>query len=326
MIRESIAKVKAAVAKKDIVPWMTCYCIHDGFIHATNGNIVAAAPFPDERTYLVPALPFEKSLERMPGDDIKIDISNEGLKISSGRYRAKLTTFNREQVISQKPEGDKIIVPEGFIDKLKAVRAFMSDNATQPFALCVLLDGEHMVATNNVAVVAAFDIGLPEMYSMLPVHAVDFVLGRDGAPTHIQYNENSMSFMWGDGSWMRSGLFDMKFPQIAKTLIYDAPQPTWVITKDWRDVYKDVSSLVASTLQNEQAQIKFYADKIVGGHGQGEFSVDIETPIPATKDHSRWNPKFLTPVIESAEMFAPELWPQAPFTGPLVAGVIMGMR
>lgn len=326
MIREAISKVKDAVASKDIIPWMTHYCINDGFIHATNGRLIAAAPFPDDRRYLVPARLFEKAMERMPTDNPKIEIEDDGIKISSGRHRAKIKSAT-DGAVTLKPEGDIIPVPVGFVEKLKAIRAFVSENATQPFALCVLLDGEHMVATNNVSVVAAFEVGLPDMYSMLPVTAVDFVLGRDTHPKEIIYNADSMSFRWEDGSWMRSLLMDAKFPELAKTLIYDAPQPSWEIPKDWRDVYDDVSSLATSTLQNDQAQVRFYKDKIVAGHTGGEFTVEVETPVPEGREFSKWNPKYLTPVIEASEMFSPETWPKpAPFTGPLVAGVIMGMH
>jgi hypothetical protein len=326
MLREAISKVKDAVATKDVIPYMTHYWVSGGLIHATNGRIMAAAPFPDHRTYLVPAEAFRKSLDRMPGDDIKIDMEQDNvLKISCGRYKANIKMLINDFVQIPHPSGAHIPVPEGFIEKLRAIRPFISDNATKEFALCILLEGDHMIATNNIAVAAAFDVGLPPMYSMLPVWAVDFVLARDNEPMQIAYDEASFSFLWEDGSWVRTQLMSIKFPEIAKTLIFDAPQPEWEIPSDWRDVYKDVSSLTTSTLDSDQAEIRFYANKIIGRHSNGDFTADMVTPVPPESPFSMWNPVFLTPVIESSTHFETRFWPKpCPFAGPLLSGVIMG--
>lgn len=326
MIRESIAKVKGAVATKDVIPYHTYYCVTDGFIHATNDRIVAAAPFPDSRTYLVPAKTFEKSLEKMPGDDIDIQESDGALTLRCGRYRAKIKLL-QENVPNywRKSEGNVVSFPSGLIEKIKALRPFISDNATQPFALCMLMTHEKLVVTNNVVVAAAYDTELPEMYAMLPVWGIDFILERDHAPVRIIYDDRQMTFEWLDGSWMRSRLMDIKFPEVAKTLIEEAPQPEWLVTPEWKDIYNDVASLVQSDM-GEVEKIKFYADKIVGTNPHGEFVADIETPTPEG-GVSIWNPNFLGPVITSATHFDPTLWPgPCPFVGNTIAGVILGVR
>lgn len=325
MIREAISKVKGAVSAKDVIPYMTHYLVKDHMIHASNGRVTAAAPFPDDRTYLVPAKPFEKTLERMPSDDIKIVLDeNQNLKVSCGRYRAKLNTL-KQAVDFPGPEGTEVECPGGFLDRLKAVRHFLSENATQPFALCVLLTGDAMFATNNIGIAGAFDVGLPEMYCMIPCWAVDFVIGRDSNPSAVLWTESSISFKWADGSWMRSQLFCEKFPSNAAALVNSTTSPDWQIPNDWRDLFRDVCSM--SDNPNGPSEVHLYADKMVGGHSCGDLSVEAETPVPTGVLFTRWNPKFLLPVIENATHFNPTLWPKpCPFFGPLVRGVVMGFR
>jgi hypothetical protein len=328
MIREAVAKVKDAVATKDVIPHMTHFYVHDGMVHATNGRLMAATPFPDPRTYLVPAEAFRKSLDRMPTDDIKIDLDKDNvLKITCERYQASIRMLVSDFVQIPRPSGTFLPVPEGFMERLRAIRPFISDNATKEYALCVLIEGDHMIATNNIAVAAAFDVGLPDMYSMLPVWAIDFVLARDTDPITIAYDAGSFSFIWEDTSWVRTQLLNVKFPEIAKTMIFDAPQPEWEIPGDWRDVYRDVSELSNSTLESTDAEIRFYADKIIGKHISGEFTASIATPVPPESPFSIWNPVFLTPVIDSSTHFETKYWPKpCPFAGPLLSGVVIGKR
>lgn len=325
MIREAISKVKDAVASKDVVPYMTHYLVKDNMIHATNGRVTAAAPFPDDRVYLVPARAFEKTLERMPSDDIKIVLDDQqNLKISCGRYRAKLLTL-KQQVIIPGPEGQEAMCPPDFAERLRAVRHFLSDNATQPFALCVLITGNAMYATNNISVAVSDGVGLPEMYCMLPVWAVDFVLKRDTSPSHVQWTDSSISFRWDDGSWMRSQLFCEKFPPSLPTIVEDIARPEWEIPSDWRDLFRDVCSM--SENADGPSEVHIYPDKLVGGHLVGDMSVEIETPVPEGTPFTRWNPKFLLPVVENATHLDLTIWPKpCPFHGPLVRGVVLGFR
>jgi hypothetical protein len=65
----TVAWVDDAVSALDIgTSPLSCYLIKDGFIHATNGRMVAAAPFPFdlEGEYLVPAEAFAKVLKTGP--------------------------------------------------------------------------------------------------------------------------------------------------------------------------------------------------------------------------------------------------------------------
>lgn len=313
----AIAKVKAAVATKDLAPHLTHFLVKQGEIIATDGEIFAGAPFPDARTYLVPAKEFEKVITRL-GDAAEIALEENSIVISVKRYRSRVKTLaDHTQYTYLHPEGTMVKPPKGFVGILRRLRPFISDNATRRFAMAYRLRASNVTVTNNV-VMARCDFAAKTKFNhLVPVWAIDNVLSRKEVElTSLQYTDKSFSFIFDDDSWLRTPLIDDAFPDDALDgVMKTAGTAKWEVTKDWREVYATVSDLSEET-------IRLLPDKITGGMGHQDTQGDVKTPV---KDQTAWAPKFLTPVINLATHFDPALYPKpCPWHGREIKGVVMG--
>lgn len=314
----ALAKVKEVVAKKALVPHLTYYLVKDGEIIATDGQVTAGAPFPQDRTFMVPAVEFDKVLNKL-GDTAEINIEEGAILVTKGRYRSRINTLKDIDVFTfARPEGKMTKPPKDFVRSLRRLRPFVSDNATRVFAMAYRLRAGDMTVTNNISVARillpackiAFDHNIP-------VWAVDKVLGRgSGDLTAIQFTTTSFSFIFDDDSWLRTPLIDEKFPdETLDNLLSATPEASVELTAEWREVCGTVASLCDSTL-------RILPDKITGGRGQAGTEGDIESEVKAL---TAWDLKTLEFVLGLATHFDPSYYPKpCPWRGADVRGLIMG--
>src|ERR1700732_994140 len=135
--------VSEALAVKDIGPAMTHYRIGGGTIRASNGKLTAAYPWPDDAEFLVSGIEFEKVLARMEGEEPTITVSAEAqtVTVRSGRFHATIGTLPAQDWSYPGVEDAAWLpIPEGFLDVLRSLRAFIADNPAQAWAGCVALE------------------------------------------------------------------------------------------------------------------------------------------------------------------------------------------
>ncbi len=320
---ESLKKVATAVATKDIIPHLTHYLIQNSEVIASDGNITVGSSFPDHREYMVPADDFDKVIARL-GDDSTIEVGEEKITVKNGRYRSTIGVVHELESFNYlRPEGTKVPAPTYFVDGLKTLRPFVSDNATRSFAMAYCITAKDITVTNNI-VIARYDEEFPMTVDgvediLLPLGAADYILSRSDPLEYIQYTANSMSFIFADGSWMRTPLLAEKFPlDQVDHIIGEMDTRTVVqITDEWREAYETVSALTESA-------IHITPDKITGGRSVTEASAETSSPV---EEETIWNAKFLDPVLQEATGWNPGSWPKpAYWVSPKCYGAVMGMR
>lgn len=335
--------VSEARPDKDLGPAMSFYLVRDGQIRATNGKLTASYPWPDDAEFLVSGAEFEKVLARMEGDEpvIKVDSEANTLTIRSGRFHAKIGTLPAQDwVYPGVDDATWRAIPTNFVEVLRSLRAFISDNPAQEWMGCVALEGGNMYATNGIAVAGcACDVG--EVQALLPSHAVDFLLRRVEGLESWAWSEKYVAFKWSTGAWVRSQLVIGKFPERAAQLVRDAygVEPTQVITEEFRKAFADVAGL-------SEDEIRIYADRMVSKFKRSEVVAPCECEVPVSKEIkedvgtegkfrtktvevecSVWGAAVLAPIISQATHWSPSLWPKpAPFRGEHIAGFIVGRK
>lgn len=314
-MKEAINKVKAAIAPKDIASHLSHYLVKDGFIHASDNRLVAAAPFPLVGEFLVPGGDFEAVADRF-SEKTKLEVTPTTVIFRDGKMKATLKTLPIDTVNYQKPEGEQQKIPKDFLQALARIRPFISDNAVHFWALAVCLEKDFIYATNNIVVAAAECKGLNGGGKLLPSWAVDYLLSRNEELEAIISDKVSMTFLWWDGSWMKTQLVDSEFPKGAENLIEKMAKPTFRLTPEWKLIYGTISEMT-------DALIEIFKDKIVGVTEHGEIEVEVSSAAP--EGASKWHKKFLDPVIAAAEFWQPDVWPKpSPFIGPGIRGLIVG--
>lgn len=316
---EAIRKVRAALAAKDVVPQFAHLLVKDGFVLASNGLAVAAAPWPGPagQEFLVRGAEFENVMARMSGD-VKITVDDGDLKMTSGRFRGAVRSLDPSIAVYPKPDGKMCKCPDDFVVALRTLRGLMDTTDARAFIGSMRLDGS-TATTASGHTFAKMPCTAP-LSGLLPADAIDYIIKRKEKLTHVAQGEGSMAFRWDDKSWYSTRLIDAEFPGVIDKLLEDGTPSTWVITDEWRAAFERVAGL-------SETAIKIYADRITGG---GMFS-DVEdaavSPVPDGEESTAWNPKYLGAVLEVAETIDFTTWPNPiTWSGNGAHGVTMGRR
>jgi hypothetical protein len=323
-MKDIIAWLNDALSTKGIVSNMSHYKASNREICATDGRLLACHPWPYDGAFMVPGAEFEKVLNRLPGQP-KLTLNKDSVTLSSGRFRGTLEVLPLSDWDTAWAIGDAVEwqpIPKGLPGLLKVLRGFISDNAVQQWSLCIALEDGWAYATNNVAIAGAPCKGLEGTKALLPIWAIDFLMGRlEGLESWV-WNPNYCAFRWKNGAWMRAQLIVGQFPEKAAQLIRDShnEQPTQEITKEFRAAFERVAELAEDT-------VALYADRIESKFGKAVVEDGLECEVPANSEFSLWGAKFLLPALQVAQYWSPGAWPgAAPFKGPVVSGYVIGRR
>lgn len=316
-MKDALDKIKSVLATKDFGTHLNHYLFEPGWILASDGRMIAAAPADHDLACLVPG----PELEAVVGGFktlTSLTHTDEKLTIKSGRLRGAITTLPVEQVSFFRPVGEWKAPPEGLIEALRLVRPFIAETAVQPWALCACIRTGGVVATNNMSIVLAECPGLDiEGEVLLPSWAVDFVLKHAEPLDAVMWDSNYAAFRWESGLWFRTQLVEGQFPPQIGKILAGPERATTPIDSEWLREYMAVAEL-------SESSIVISSTEIVGGHGKAEVRSETTTELLASIN---FNPKFLTPVLVKAAFWAPEIYPApVPFRGEGFSGVVVGRK
>lgn len=326
-MREAYNWTKEAMSGKGLQPLQQFYLVKDGMITMTDGRMTASHPFPYDQTFCAAGEPTEKLLNRLP-EPITIAVEEDHAVFRHKRLSGKIRTASAEdwEQLIRRPDAAKLPLPSRLLHGLRQLRPFISDNASRQWALCVLAANDTLYATNNIAVAAAPEIDLDDVRALIPNWAVDFVIAREEGLTHWSHGEGYLCFHWANGAWMRTQLVVDEFPTTVEEIIGRGGWAEHELTDDWREAYDHIASLSANV-------ITLYSDRMTGFNNEKEgeatmaVTVEASSPVPDGQEYSRWDPRYLAPVMQVATHFDPQKYPNpCPFRGDGVVGVVVGRR
>jgi len=306
--------VRGAVAEKDLVPVLTHFRVYNGRIQGSNGRIAIDAPLPELQGYdfTVPADRFLRAVDTCGGEP-KLLIKDDKLVIKRGKFTAKLPLAdNAAYPLAEPDKGRKGRIN---IEFLPTMRQFIGQDASRPWASGVLMTGDHAYATNNVVLVR-HKIDGPKKNINIPLTAVE-ELCRIGVDYDIKYThtDNHVTFYYDDGSWLRSQLFSVDWPDLSGMFKVCS-----------RKVREDVKEAVAQILpfcpDPKTPVIKF------GDDGVSTLEGDVSAVVKVaglTEAYFRAEP--LGMVFDIATHFDWSDYPKAcPFKSKYLQGVIIGVK
>ena len=326
-MRAAIDAIKSVRAARDLGIFADNSIAKDGTIYASDGRMAAAIACStlDGINRLIPGDELEKLISRLP-DDVTLRLNDQSITIASGRMRGTIATRDPADMMMLMPDEEWRVPPPGLINAMKLARPFVADVAAQPFATCLCLRDGAVLATTNITLVQIdapwlttnmpTDEDGPDL--LVPAWAVDFAIKVPHELTGLILNDRYIAFRWG-GLWFRSQLVTGAFPKgVRKMLAEVAPTQPLAITAPWRRAYAAVAAI-------SEGVITIEPDRIVGGHRHSRVEHDVE-PIDIT-EAIRFDPKYLSPVVELAQAWNPAAFPRpVPFVAPGVRGLIMGRR
>lgn len=322
LLKAATSWVGDALSTKDIVQSMTYYRIEAGEVCATNGRLVAGHPLDIDGSYLVPGRELEKLLGRMDAEPTIEPAGDGAILIKAGRLRGTVTTLPLDQWdYPGVDDADWTKLPDGLLPAMAALRPFVSDNATQAWAMGMAILGGWAYATNNVVLAGVPLPKLKKLEGIVPVWAIDFVLSRMDGLREWAWADDYIAFRWESGAWMRAALLAGKFHARAAELVDQAAgaKPTQTISADFRAAVERLADL------SDEGGMAIYSDRIETSSGRARVEFDVECEVPKDHEHSLWSAQFLAPVVRIATHWQPASWPQpAAFKGEHIVGYIAG--
>jgi len=216
---DALKFVKGAVAKKDIIPGMTHFRVHQGTIKAHNGIITISSPIDLGIDCQPKAVDFVKAIEQCDGAVAMAMTPAGRLSVRSGKFKAFINCGVDGTFPDVEPEGEVHPLPEGGLMKaLKVLETMIAEDASRPWARGILFRGEFAHATNNV-VICQYWLGYEFPFDLVIPHLAVNELMRIGIePISVQFTENSVTFHYPDGQWFRTQTNPTTWPNIAMVL------------------------------------------------------------------------------------------------------------
>lgn len=210
--------VQGAIAKRDLMPAMTHFRIEGGFVRSYNGVLALCSPIDCDIDCIPKADKLVKAIGRCKDVMTMTMCDNGKLEISSGPFHVFVDCIEGE-THHVEPSGTRVDFDgEALLNALKIVYPFIGDDASRPWTNGVLLREQSAFATNNVTLIEYWLAANFPITVNLPEVAITEMLRINEAPTHGQMDQNSMTFHYQDGRWIRTQLLEITWPELTKIL------------------------------------------------------------------------------------------------------------
>lgn len=210
--------VQGSVAKKDFLPALTHFLIENGTVRGYNGMLALCSPIPFDITCKPKADPLVKAIANC-SETVQLALTPAGrLSIKSGKFKAFVDCVDGDTPHVM-PEGEIIQIDgPGILRAFKAVLPFIGDDASRPWSNGVLLTGQSAFATNNITLVEYWTgTNIPQMINV-PRAAIKEMIRINEPPEYAQLAPNTITFHYSGGRWIRTQLFETKWPDLARVL------------------------------------------------------------------------------------------------------------
>lgn len=211
---DALKFVQGSIARKELQEGLTHFRIQNGYVRGFNGTLALCSPIGIPIDCTPKAEPMIKAISACEEAVQMTMLANGKLSIKSGGFKVSVETLTGPTVHVE-PEGDMHEVDGAtFLDGLRTVTPFISDDASRPWSCGVLVKQGSMYATNNASLIQYWFGAVFPVDCVIPRLAVKELLRIKKAPTHIQAATNSMTFHYDDGCWLRTQLLELKWPNI----------------------------------------------------------------------------------------------------------------
>jgi len=327
-MKQQLAFVRGALAKKDLVPVLNHFHIYNGRIQGGNGRLSIDTPC-EELAGLNVTVPGERFLRAIDACDgeptFKVTEANS-LMVKRGRLNIRLPLLPQDSYprAQLSDAGERIQTTGSLLGVLRALEPFIGDDASRPWSCGVLLKGGYAYATNNISLVRIeCPYTNPDQEIVLPSYTIDELLRISQEPTWISIptNQHSIVFGYSSGAWLQSLLIDLRWPDVDKRLTTQSTEQAVTGV--------DLKTLTAAI----QKISPFCSDKhnpVVLLSEQGVSTVEAATWAEVgglALPQAKFRADTLLPVLAVSHTVDFSFWPRpCPFASSDLIGIIVGVR
>ncbi len=310
--------VQGSVSKKDFIPALSHFVIEDGTIRGYNGTIALGSPIPFDLSCKPRAEPLVKAIANC-NETVQLSLTASGrLSVHSGKFKAFIDCVQGEtpHVIA---EGEAVqLNGAAILNALKKLYPFIGSDASRPWCSGILLDKQSAFATNNIILIEYWlnsDIPFP---ICIPKAAVKEMIRIGEPPVEALIKENSISFMYEGGRWIRAQQLDAAhWPDVRRIL--DQPSNPLAINDSIFEGLKIIKPFA------DKMGRAIFRSNVMSTHEDltEGASFDIHNPVP----DAIYSIEMLMLLENTAKSVDWTAYPKpCAFFGDSVRGAIIGLR
>ena len=262
--------VQGSVAKKDFVPALTHFSIENGTVRGYNGTLAICTPIPFDIACKPKADPLIRAISNC-NETVQMSMTPGGrLSIKSGKFKAFIDCVEGETAHVM-PSGATVAIDGvAVLQAFKTIAPIIGDDASRPWSNGVLLLGQSAFATNNV-MLAQYWTGMEVAEPInVPRAAIKEMLRINEPPISAQLADNAVTFHYEGNRWLRTQLFETKWPDLRKVL--DRPSTATAIDERLFEAMDTIKPFC-----DKMGRILFKGGRVATHHDEAEgASYDIE--------------------------------------------------
>jgi hypothetical protein len=251
----------ATVLEREGQPYQTHIGLRNNWAIAFNGIVAAGCPIIEDLYCYVNAEIVCNALNKCK-ESFSLTL-NQNLSITSGKFRATVPCLDPILMQSAVPDPPLAPVTDGFKAAVEAVGVLASVDADHVLTASVLMAGPSVIATNRKMIFEAWHSQDLPPNVPLPKQFVSALVKIKKPLAQFGYSNNSATFYFDDGSWLKTQLYNAEWPDIASIL--NKPTNLWPIDPGFFDAVNAVLPFSEDgMIYFEQGLLKSHPDDGVG--------------------------------------------------------------
>lgn len=255
-------------------------------IQSWNGIVIMEHPLPGIGTFSVSS---EKLIKAIEICDWKpsVTVDKGSVLVKKGKTTIRIQLDSAPPDL-QKAKGDKVQLPENFMQAINLVRPFVSEDASRNWACQIKVHGGFMYATNNIVIIRTPIAGVPD--AVIPIEMVSVLQKVKDIPKTLIMGKSQIRFNYGNKAWAQCRLHSAQWP--AFTELFDKfPKVVPAFPANLSEVINnlasfcedDIISVADGVASTSEAKIKGVSvpnctgsaqhfKRVVGAFTHGDFS------------------------------------------------------
>jgi DNA polymerase III sliding clamp (beta) subunit (PCNA family) len=316
---EALRFTKGGVARKDFVPALQHFHIQNGRILGYNGNIALSSPIDINLSCRPKAAQFIKAIHTCRDPLVSIYMTKQNrLAIKSGGFIAYVDCVEESEFPDVKPSGEFIKLPGDMLETIYTLAPFIAEDASRSWARGILFRNKSAYATNNVIIVERFLRTQFPVEINIPEETIYEIIRIKEEPIKLQLDSNSVTFHFQGDRWLRSSLYDTKWPDVSP--IFERPSNPIPFPDMFYIALEDLIAFL-----DDLHRVYFVGDRVATEPTVNETGASSMVPgMNLTGCYNMEQLKLLGPVADKID-FSTFPGPCL-FTGHKLRGAIIGMQ
>jgi hypothetical protein len=306
-----------SVAQKEIgQPYQTHVALLNNTAVAFDGTVAAGCQIEEDLVACPHTLRLIDALAKC-GDTLSItQLDGDRLSIKSDKFKAYVPCVPVDNLTVAYPDPPCAVIDDRIKKGFEVVGVLASDNSQHVVTASILLRAGSMVATDrNIMFEYWHGIDLPPGI-VVPKAGAIAVTKINKPLAQLGFSSRSVTFYFEDGSWLRSQLYDDKWPDIDRVL--NVKNNPWPIPEGFFKAVEAVASF-------SQSGALYFKPNLLRSHAEDGIGASYEvTGLPGGPIYRAKHLKLIEPYAKTIDFIGQN--GIAYFYGDDIRGAITSMR